>query len=78
MESASLYSKWFLNVGGKIAKKVFVVSNIQYIMICAHTAQYISFFFTYEKKKIISQKHAVLQQDLNVKKMEGKRGGVLK
>ena len=44
-------------------------------MICAHTAQYISFFFTYEKKKIISQKHAVLQQDLNVKKMEGKRGG---
>ena len=47
-------------------------------MICAHTAQYISFFFTYEKKKIISQKHAVLQQDLNVKKMEGKRGGVLK
>jgi len=44
-------------------------------MICAHAAQYISFFFTYEKKKTISQKHAVLQQDLNVKKWREKEGG---
>ena len=37
--------------------------------------QYISFVFAYEKKKKIPQKHAVLQQDLNLKKMKRKRGG---
>jgi len=44
-------------------------------MICAHMVQYISFVFAYEKKKKIPQKHAVLQQDLNLKKMKRKRGG---
>ena len=43
-------------------------------MICAHMAQYIPFFFAYEKK--IAQKHAVLQQDLKFQKMRGnERGG---
>ena len=49
----------------KFAKKVYVVSLIQYNIICEHMAR---FFFFRMKKNKIAQKHAVLQQDLKLKK----------
>ena len=46
--------------------------------LCTYGTIYFVFFYIRKEKKI-SQKHAVLQQDLNVKKMRGKEGrGVMK
>ena len=51
----------------KFAKKVYVVSHIQYNIICEHMARYFFVFFRIKKKKI-AQKHAVLQHDLKLQK----------
>ena len=57
----------------KFAQKVFVVSEFQYNMICAHMAQYISFFL--HTKKTNRSKTCCFTTGFEIVKNEEKKGG---